>query len=328
MTKKNKMKKNKLFIVAIIAATILAIFLISILQISRGNTLLVKGKFPEAKAAYPSVFGLCKHERALADLLAQNEDTEAVKYADEHINDTEIVKFTKENCYNKMLAAIDGHDYITAQEYMQAIPGYRDIDSRKKDVDQEALYQQATEKLSESIHEAILLLEELPEDYKDVSVLLDMFLPYDKYIGKEYGDYWGYITDYLKIEGLKYDSEKNSVIFPEWGNAEVERSSLEDYDFEATWENYDRTAYWNENQALVVSEGGVTNILYPDGKVEHLGAVHKAPDSNKKTCPACGGVGYVKYYYGASDSEAYLDGFEPYTFGECTMCHGTGTVTD
>lgn len=298
------------------------------MQISRGNTLLIKGKYQEAKAAYPSVFGLCKHEKALADLLAQNEDTEAVKYADEHIIDKEIIEFIKANCYNKMLAAIDGNDYITAQECMQAIPGYKDVDSRKKDVDHGALYQQATEKLSESIHEAVSMLKELPEDYKDVSFLLDIFLPYDKYIGKEYGDYWGYITDYLGIKDLKYDSEKNCIIFPEWGNAEVERSSQEGYVFEATWEAYDRTAYWNEDQALVVSEGGVTNVLYPDGKVKHLGSTHKIPDSDIRTCPACGGVGYVKYYYGASDSEAYLDGFDPYTFGECTMCHGSGTVTD
>ncbi len=41
-------------------------------------------------------------------------------------------------------------------------------------------------------------------------------------------------------------------------------------------------------------------------------------------CPVCNGTGYVKYYYGDSDLQAYLDGYDPYTVGECTSCNGTG----
>lgn len=46
--------------------------------------------------------------------------------------------------------------------------------------------------------------------------------------------------------------------------------------------------------------------------------------SGKGKCINCNGTGYVKYYYGASDLEAYLDGYDPYTVGPCPMCRGTG----
>ncbi|MBO5935582.1 MAG: hypothetical protein J6Q94_08870 [Clostridia bacterium] len=41
-------------------------------------------------------------------------------------------------------------------------------------------------------------------------------------------------------------------------------------------------------------------------------------------CAVCNGSGYVKYYYGSSDLEAYLSGHDPYTVGKCTSCGGTG----
>lgn len=45
---------------------------------------------------------------------------------------------------------------------------------------------------------------------------------------------------------------------------------------------------------------------------------------SKTKCSYCGGSGTVKYNYGESDLEAYLDGEEPYTFGPCPYCNGTG----
>lgn len=41
-------------------------------------------------------------------------------------------------------------------------------------------------------------------------------------------------------------------------------------------------------------------------------------------CAICNGTGYVKYYYGESDLQAYLDGYDPYTVDKCTSCGGTG----
>lgn len=51
---------------------------------------------------------------------------------------------------------------------------------------------------------------------------------------------------------------------------------------------------------------------------------HKSSSGKSRTCPQCNGSGVIKYYYGASDLEAYLDGQEPYTMDTCPTCHGTG----
>lgn len=46
--------------------------------------------------------------------------------------------------------------------------------------------------------------------------------------------------------------------------------------------------------------------------------------SSKTKCLVCNGTGYVRYYYGSSDLEAYLDGYDPYSIGECPSCDGKG----
>ena len=49
--------------------------------------------------------------------------------------------------------------------------------------------------------------------------------------------------------------------------------------------------------------------------------------SNKTTktkCELCNGTGSVKYYYGSSDFEAIINGYDPYTFGPCSRCDGDG----
>lgn len=47
-------------------------------------------------------------------------------------------------------------------------------------------------------------------------------------------------------------------------------------------------------------------------------------DSGKTKCSLCNGTGTVKYYYGSSSLEAYLNGKNDYEFGPCPSCHGTG----
>jgi hypothetical protein len=42
------------------------------------------------------------------------------------------------------------------------------------------------------------------------------------------------------------------------------------------------------------------------------------------SCPMCNGTGSVRYNYGSSDLEAILSGHDPYTYGPCTSCGGTG----
>ena len=51
---------------------------------------------------------------------------------------------------------------------------------------------------------------------------------------------------------------------------------------------------------------------------------NKSSSGKTRTCPQCNGSGVVKYYYGESDLEAYLDGYEPYTMDTCPTCNGTG----
>ena len=41
-------------------------------------------------------------------------------------------------------------------------------------------------------------------------------------------------------------------------------------------------------------------------------------------CIVCNGTGYVRYYYGSSDLEAWLSGHDSFTVGSCTSCDGTG----
>lgn len=45
--------------------------------------------------------------------------------------------------------------------------------------------------------------------------------------------------------------------------------------------------------------------------------------SNGK-CYWCNGTGKVKYYYGSSDLEAYFNGHDPYWYGQCGSCGGSG----
>lgn len=44
----------------------------------------------------------------------------------------------------------------------------------------------------------------------------------------------------------------------------------------------------------------------------------------KKKCIFCNGTGSVRYYYGGSALEAWLDGYEDYYMGPCSSCDGTG----
>lgn len=50
----------------------------------------------------------------------------------------------------------------------------------------------------------------------------------------------------------------------------------------------------------------------------------KYEDRHKVKCKLCNGTGSVKYNYGSSDLEAILSGHDPYTFGPCSSCDGTG----
>lgn len=46
--------------------------------------------------------------------------------------------------------------------------------------------------------------------------------------------------------------------------------------------------------------------------------------SGKEKCDWCNGTGMVKYYYGGSATEAFLNGHEDSWYGQCGSCQGTG----
>lgn len=46
--------------------------------------------------------------------------------------------------------------------------------------------------------------------------------------------------------------------------------------------------------------------------------------SGGEKCYWCNGTGSVRYNYGSSDLEAILSGHDPYTYGTCASCGGTG----
>ena len=89
----------------------------------------------------------------------------------------------------------------------------------------------------------------------------------------------------------------------------------------------------------IMLKGDIIAYISPDAHLEfdakvgdniyhvipHGNTSSSSPNSSSTTkCPSCNGSGYVKFYYGSSDLEAYLDGYDPYTVGKCPMCKGTG----
>jgi hypothetical protein len=69
--------------------------------------------------------------------------------------------------------------------------------------------------------------------------------------------------------------------------------------------------------------------VYHDSIYLNGNIVYEKPSVSTKTqgtkkCSLCNGTGSVKYYYGSSAVEAWLDGQEDYTFGPCSRCDGTG----
>lgn len=101
--------------------------------------------------------------------------------------------------------------------------------------------------------------------------------------------------------------------------------------------NYDEDSLYATEQLYRTPDGNIYEFgeysVYKNG--EHFCLIKKLPGTSSNTngsvngnkgdkCAICNGTGYVKYYYGESDLQAYLDGHDPYTVGKCTSCGGTG----
>ena len=72
----------------------------------------------------------------------------------------------------------------------------------------------------------------------------------------------------------------------------------------------------------VDSNNGLNNEPRIYGSLPSSGGSGGSGGSGK--CPVCNGTGYVRYYYGSSDLEAWLSGHDAYTTGPCTSGGGTG----
>lgn len=66
--------------------------------------------------------------------------------------------------------------------------------------------------------------------------------------------------------------------------------------------------------------------VYKDGEVIYQVYEEPPKPGSPGVCPNCNGSGLVKFYYGSSDLEAWLDGYDPYTVGPCSTCEGTGNT--
>ena len=67
--------------------------------------------------------------------------------------------------------------------------------------------------------------------------------------------------------------------------------------------------------------------IYKNGKTIHLEekpSTSNTSNTGTSKCSLCNGTGSVKYYSAGSDLESILAGLDPYTFGPCSRCNGTG----
>lgn len=79
--------------------------------------------------------------------------------------------------------------------------------------------------------------------------------------------------------------------------------------------------YISESSSWVHSNGKKYTLKK---NTESISNNNNSSTKKKEKCINCNGTGTVKFYYGSSDLEAVLSGHDPYTFGPCSMCDGTG----
>lgn len=120
-------------------------------------------------------------------------------------------------------------------------------------------------------------------------------------------------------------AEKQSFAFPD--------GSVYQYDY-----NYghlivlsDNYLYKSIGDTLWVSEYdseyGLTSPLNHYDKIYDATPSNSSSSSNSSSgekCYWCNGTGSVRYNYGSSDLDAILSGHDPYTYGTCASCGGTG----
>lgn len=149
----------------------------------------------------------------------------------------------------------------------------------------------------------------------------------------------GYALCYFIIPEINEILESGNVTYQDYITLQEIESGIKTFNFES--EYYYNVSIWDsimfkDSQGNVYDtfrycqqDGGGTYRLeknYSETLIEHTEPKKYKGGSSSSggKCPSCNGTGYVRYYYGSSDLEAYLSGHDPYTTGKCTMCKGTG----
>lgn len=235
-----------------------------------------------------------------------------------------ITNNKNETYYKKANECVENKDYINARNYYNQILDYKDSSEKLSEIDDLASYYDAIECEKTSIVEALKIYKTLPEDLLDVKDKIAKWEVYNSCVN-EYGDIGGYVVTGISINDFYVDGDQIKMKSDAWAYIDVKESTDSSYDFYGKWDN--REIYISPTK-VKITEGGKSNILKTDGTVEEgiqRTTKKNTQDNNSNgTCPNCGGTGVVKFYYGASDWEAYMDGVDPYELGECPMCHGTG----
>ncbi|WP_026495406.1 tetratricopeptide repeat protein [Butyrivibrio sp. WCD3002] len=228
--------------------------------------------------------------------------------------------------YQKALEYIEGNDYKKAAKLIELIPDYEGVSGIYDDVKNYELYYDALEYETESLSGALELYKQLPSDFEDVSARIKEYEKYMPFVGINYGsgsfisEYY-YLDDFYCVDGKIFADSGN------WEDIEIKPSNKSGYELMGTWDEYNRTIYLSLTEANVV-DGGINNILKANGRTvakgQKSGAAASGTNSSSGRCSNCGGTGYVKYYYGGSNLEAYLSGHDAFEIGVCGMCNGSG----
>ncbi len=160
-------------------------------------------------------------------------------------------------------------------------------------------------------------------EYQDYFIS-DTFAELDDYTEEEMKLY---SHTYVRIPEIEY---KNSDLSSSKYRVKMRRAAYDDtdgiYATEQLYRTPDGNIYEFGEYSVYKNGDNVCQIKELPKKPGSSGSGYNSGiNSNKEDkCAICNGTGYVKYYYGESDLQAYLDGYDPYTVGKCTSCGGTG----
>lgn len=97
-------------------------------------------------------------------------------------------------------------------------------------------------------------------------------------------------------------------------------SNGNDYDASISNSYYAETV-WTYTESFLMKNG---QRIYSESRKPPSNSSSTSSSTSDQKCYWCNGTGYIRYNYGSSDLEAILSGHDPYTYGICGGCGGTG----